>query len=57
MAMVGLSRVVLCWIKLNYIWALIYNCIAVPVAASIYPVVSNGKYVRLDPVWASLAMS
>lgn len=33
--------------------------IALPVAAGVlYPIVaSNGKHMRLDPVWASLAMA
>lgn len=35
-------------------WAFVYNLIAVPIAAGvIYPA---GR-VRLDPVWASLAMA
>jgi Cu+-exporting ATPase len=45
-------------IKFNFGWALVYNLIALPVAAGVlYPVVSNGSHVRLDPVWASLAMA
>ncbi|GLA78619.1 hypothetical protein CBS63078_9191 [Aspergillus niger] len=56
--LVDLSRVVFRRIKFNFAWALVYNCIAVPVAAGVlYPIVSNGKHVRLDPVWASLAMA
>merc|ERR1712093_785576 len=32
--------------------------LALPVAAGVlYPVKSNGTHVRLDPVWASLAMA
>ena len=32
--------------------------IALPVAAGVlYPIMSNGKHIRLDPVWASLAMA
>lgn len=58
LTLVDLSRVVFRRIKFNFGWALIYNCIAVPVAAGVfYPIVSNGKHVRLDPVWASLAMA
>lgn len=31
---------------------LVYNCIAVPVAAGyVNPIVNGGKHVRLDPVW------
>ncbi|RJE24652.1 P-type ATPase [Aspergillus sclerotialis] len=58
LTLVDLSRVVFRRIKFNFGWALVYNCIAVPVAAGVfYPIVSNGKHVRLDPVWASLAMA
>ncbi|KXL41580.1 hypothetical protein M433DRAFT_720 [Acidomyces richmondensis BFW] len=58
LTLIDLSRVVFRRIKFNFVWALIYNCVAVPVAAGVfYPIVSNGKHVRLDPVWASLAMA
>jgi cation transport ATPase len=56
--LLDLSIVVFRRIKFNFAWALVYNLIALPVAAGVlYPVVSNGKRVRLDPVWASLAMA
>lgn len=58
LTLVDLSRVVFRRIRLNFGWALVYNCIAVPVAAGVFfPIVSNGSHVRLDPVWASLAMA
>jgi P-type Cu+ transporter len=58
LTLLELSRTVFRRIKLNFGWAVIYNLIAVPVAAgALYPVVSNGIHVRLDPVWASLAMA
>jgi Cu+-exporting ATPase len=58
LTLLDLSKVVFRRIKFNFGWALIYNLIALPVAAGVlYPVVSNGKHVRLDPVWASLAMA
>lgn len=58
LTLVDLSRVVFRRIRFNFGWALVYNCIAVPVAAGVfYPIVSNGSHVRLDPVWASLAMA
>lgn len=58
LTLIDLSRVVFRWIKFNFVWALVYNCIAVLVAAGVfYPIVSNGSYVRLDPVWSSLAMA
>ncbi|KAL8393661.1 hypothetical protein RB595_003407 [Gaeumannomyces hyphopodioides] len=46
-------------IKLNFGWALVYNVLAVPVAAGVlYPVSTpSGQHIRLDPVWASLAMA
>ncbi|KAK1771853.1 heavy metal translocatin [Phialemonium atrogriseum] len=56
--LLDLSSTVFRRIKFNFGWALIYNILAVPVAAgALYPIVSNGKHVRLDPVWASLAMA
>ncbi|EGN93061.1 hypothetical protein SERLA73DRAFT_127002 [Serpula lacrymans var. lacrymans S7.3] len=49
-----LSRKVFNRVKLNFLWALVYNLIALPVAAGvIYP----AGHARLDPVWASLAMA
>jgi Cu+-exporting ATPase len=56
--LVDLSKFVFRRIKFNFGWALIYNLIALPVAAgALYPFVSNGSHIRLDPVWASLAMA
>jgi heavy metal translocating P-type ATPase len=56
--LLDLSAVVFRRIKFNFGWALVYNLTAVPVAAgALYPIVSNGTHVRLDPVWASLAMA
>jgi heavy metal translocating P-type ATPase len=56
--LLDLSKFVFRRIKFNFGWALIYNLIALPVAAGVlYPVVSKGKHIRLDPVWASLAMA
>lgn len=58
LTLVDLSRVVFRRIRFNFGWALVYNCVAVPVAAGVfYPIVSNGSHVRLDPVWSSLAMA
>ncbi|KAK7049535.1 hypothetical protein VNI00_005566 [Paramarasmius palmivorus] len=52
--LVDLSKVVIRRVKFNFIWALMYNMAALPIAAGvIYPA---GK-VRLDPVWAALAMA
>ncbi|KAK5162708.1 uncharacterized protein LTR77_011231 [Saxophila tyrrhenica] len=58
LTLVSLSRVVFCRVKFNFAWALIYNLLALPIAAGVlYPVKSNGTRIRLDPVWASLAMA
>lgn len=56
--LLDLSKIVFRRIKFNFAWALVYNMIALPVAAgAFYPIVSNGSHVRLAPVWASLAMA
>ncbi|KAL1603606.1 hypothetical protein SLS60_005194 [Paraconiothyrium brasiliense] len=81
LTLLDLSRVVFRRVYLNFGWALVYNIIAMPIAAGVlYPVTTgtksmdmhhNGigmeagmgmgdtgvKHVRLDPVWASLAMA
>ncbi|KAI0386438.1 heavy metal translocatin [Hypomontagnella monticulosa] len=57
-SLLDLSRLVYRRIKFNFAWALVYNMLALPIAAGcLYPVVSNGSHVRLSPVWASLAMA
>lgn len=56
--LITLSRAVFRRIWFNFGWALVYNLVALPVAAGVlYPIKSNGAHVRLDPVWASLAMA
>jgi Cu+-exporting ATPase len=58
LTLLDLSKVVFRRIKFNFVWALVYNMIALPVAAGVlYPIMSKGKHIRLDPVWASLAMA
>ena len=58
LTLIDLSRVVFRRVKFNFLWALVYNLIGLPVAAGVlYPIVSNGQHIRLDPVWASLAMA
>ena len=58
LVLLQLSRVVFRRIKFNFGWALVYNLIALPIAAGVlYPLKSHGTHVRLDPVWASLAMA
>lgn len=56
--LLDLSQAVFRRVKVNFAWALVYNVLAVPIAAGVLmPIVSNGSHVRLDPVWASLAMA
>lgn len=56
--LLGLSRKVFRRIKFNFAWALVYNLIAIPIAAGcLYAVQVDGRHVTLDPVWASLAMA
>ncbi|KAK5112752.1 hypothetical protein LTR62_003850 [Meristemomyces frigidus] len=58
LTLITLSRAVLRRVKFNFGWALVYNIAALPIAAGVlYPVKSNGQHIRLDPVWASLAMA
>ncbi|KAJ4325144.1 hypothetical protein N0V94_000858, partial [Neodidymelliopsis sp. IMI 364377] len=58
LTLLDLSRVVFRRVYFNFGWALVYNLIAMPLAAgALYGVQSDGKHVRLDPVWASLAMA
>lgn len=58
LTLIDLSRTIFRRVKFNFLWALIYNLIALPIAAGVlYPVTSQGAHVRLDPVWASLAMA
>ncbi|KAL7275573.1 hypothetical protein RUND412_001470 [Rhizina undulata] len=52
--LIELSRKVFRRVKFNFLWACIYNICALPVAAGVfYP--AGG--VRLNPVWAALAMA
>ncbi|OTA62246.1 heavy metal translocatin [Hypoxylon sp. EC38] len=56
--LMDLSRTVFRRIKFNFGWALVYNLLAVPIAAGcLYALTVNGQHVRLPPVWASLAMA
>ncbi|RDA84620.1 hypothetical protein CP532_6036 [Ophiocordyceps camponoti-leonardi (nom. inval.)] len=57
--LLDLSSAVLSRIKVNFCWALVYNLLAVPLAAGcLWPLrTSSGSHVRLDPVWAALAMA
>lgn len=54
LALLKLSKKVFNRVKFNFGWALIYNIIALPIAAgAIYPYHNS----RLSPVWASAAMA
>ena len=54
LVLIDLSRTTFNRVKFNFAWALVYNCVAIPIAAGvIYPY----KNSRLDPVWAALAMA
>ncbi|KAH8588246.1 hypothetical protein B0O99DRAFT_639560 [Bisporella sp. PMI_857] len=58
LTLISLSRTVFRRVKFNFGWALVYNLLALPVAAGVlYPIRSNSQHIRLDPVWASLAMA
>ena len=58
LTLIDLSRTVFTRIKFNFGWALVYNLLALPVAAgALYPIKTSGGHVRLDPVWASVAMA
>jgi cation transport ATPase len=81
LTLLDLSRVVFRRVYFNFGWALVYNMIAMPVAAGVlFPITTgtdqmdmhhNGiamkggmameesgkKHIRLDPVWAALAMA
>ncbi|KAH8999057.1 heavy metal translocatin [Lactarius akahatsu] len=54
LTLVDLSATVFRRVKFNFLWALVYNTAALPIAAGVlYPI----RNTRLDPVWASLAMA
>lgn len=59
LTLIDLSRLVFRRIKFNFFWALVYNLVALPVAAgALYPITTgSGSHVRLDPAWAALAMA
>lgn len=59
LTLVTLSRVVFRRVILNFLWAAVYNIVALPVAAGVlYPATtSGGTHIRLDPAWAALAMA
>lgn len=59
LTLLDLSQTVFRRVKFNFAWALVYNMITVPVAAGCFFAIktSSGSHVRLDPVWASLAMA
>jgi P-type E1-E2 ATPase len=43
------SRAILGRIQVNFAWAVVYNVIAIPIAAGcLYPILNNSQYMRLD---------
>ncbi|OSX60168.1 hypothetical protein POSPLADRAFT_1147688 [Postia placenta MAD-698-R-SB12] len=54
LTLTDLSRKVFNRVKFNFLWATIYNAIAVPIAAGVIYPAGNA---RLPPVWASLLMA
>ncbi|ETN38002.1 uncharacterized protein HMPREF1541_07625 [Cyphellophora europaea CBS 101466] len=59
-SLLSLSRRVFLRVKLNFFWALLYNCVLIPVAAGVfYPVGATAEHGgwRLGPVWAAVAMA
>ena len=69
LTLLDLSRVVFRRVYFNFAWAMVYNLLAMPIAAGVlFPITTGGgtdghgmrmpgRHVRLDPVWASLAMA
>ncbi|GJE84162.1 heavy metal translocating P-type ATPase [Phanerochaete sordida] len=55
LTLIDLSHTVFNRVKFNFMWAIVYNAIMLPIAAGvIYPAPNHP---RLPPVWASLAMA
>ena len=68
---VAISSAVFRRVRLNFLWALVYNVCLIPIAAGVlYPIVIGqaeqlvdgrvvlvNKHFRLSPVWAALAMA
>lgn len=69
LTLLDLSHVVFRRVYFNFGWATMYNIIAMPIAAGVLFAITTGgkvddhgmltgeKHIRLDPVWASLAMA
>lgn len=59
LTLLDLSRVVFWRIKVNFVWAIVYNMLALPIAAGcLYAVrTRGGGRLRLEPEWAALAMA
>lgn len=59
LTLLTLSKVVTKRIMFNFGWALVYNCVGVPVAAAAFygTKTAGSGHVRLDPLWAALAMA
>ena len=59
LTLLTLSRAVLSRVRFNFVWALIYNVLAVPLAAGAFYAIrmGDGGHVKLPPVYASIAMA
>ncbi|KAF8243349.1 heavy metal translocatin [Wilcoxina mikolae CBS 423.85] len=51
-----LSRAVVGRVKTNFLWACIFNVVAIPLAAGAF-IPLTPQRIRLEPVWAALAMA
>ncbi|KAL9613172.1 MAG: hypothetical protein Q9167_002249 [Letrouitia subvulpina] len=54
--LLDLSKAVFRRVKMNFAWAIVYNCCLVPVAAGVFFWVRDEGW-RLGPVWGSAAMA
>jgi len=56
LALTDLARAVVRRVVFNFVWACVFNAAAVPLAAGVlFPFTPNK--IRLEPVWAALAMA
>ena len=56
LTLTDLSHAVIRRVKFNFLWACVFNIIAIPLAAGLLFPITPGR-VRLKPVWAALAMA
>jgi Cu+-exporting ATPase len=51
-----LSKAVVRRVKFNFVWACVFNVVAIPIAAGVAVPLTTQR-VRLEPIWAALAMA